>query len=459
VSVESPTLLSGTKVAIVRCVHEREPLPAPRRLAALIALIWITTASHTLAEAPSAGRVFHLQDASDLSALERLLLRSAPALASARGDVAVSEAELRQSRLWDNPSVLASWSTIPVGTTNPPDLERPFAQVPNYAVQVSYPFLIGKREQRVRSASASARAAHSGLSARTRALALEVAAVVGGIAANMLREQGLSRLADDAHADLQAGRARLATKLGTALEVDRLVLEVQRTEQDLLTARVLRERGLRACTALTGLLCVSFADVAAARSFLERSFDWAPARDRSLSRRHDLRALDALERASLEEAALARASRRPDPTLLLGYTHDRFLVSGSHRNSLNLGVSMPLPLVDHGQAREAAARARARALRAERMLRRKASLAALEQLQHELEAQRARQRQLSHTLVPNATRVVEQLEHAVRERLAPLTDLIQARRTLDELLLEESDSYAAAFDTLLALSAQTGADP
>jgi cobalt-zinc-cadmium efflux system outer membrane protein len=403
--------------------------------------------------------VFRVEQAAELKTLERALRESAPELAEPRGEVSVARAAARQSRLWENPDLAVAWNTLPVGTTNPPDLARPYANIPNYALQVRYPFVVGKRGARVRAADARARASESELSARTRALALEVAAIASEVAASMLREQGLVRLREDANSDLAAARLRLEIKLGSALEVDRLALEAQRAEQQLLSARATRERALRECTVLVGLPCLPFADAAAARAFFARWLDGELASDRTLARRSDLQALRQLEQASNAEAELARATRLPDPTLSLGYTHDRFLVSGAQRNSFNLGVSVPLPLVDRGQARRAAALARAAALRQEQLLRRTTALAALDRLERELAAQRARQRQLSEQLVPNAAQIVSELEFAVRSRLAPISDLIQARRTLDELLLQESESYAGAFDTLLALAAQSGVEP
>ena len=55
-----------------------------------------------------------------------------------------------------------------------------------------------------------------------------------------------------------------------------------------------------------------------------------------------------------------------------------------------------------------------------------------------------------------ARAVVDDLERAANSRLLPFTDVIQARRTLDELLIEEADSYSDAFQTAVDLMAETG---
>ena len=80
-------------------------------------------------------------------------------------------------------------------------------------------------------------------------------------------------------------------------------------------------------------------------------------------------------------------------------------------------------------------------------------------MRRQLEQQRARQREISEQVLPRARDIVDQLERAVESRLVPISDLLQARRTLDELLLEEADSYADAFAALLALIAETGESP
>jgi cobalt-zinc-cadmium efflux system outer membrane protein len=138
--------------------------------------------------------------------------------------------------------------------------------------------------------------------------------------------------------------------------------------------------------------------------------------------------------------------------------HDRFIISGNQRNSVNAGLVVSLPIFDWGQAREQAAERRADAARSERELRVQAAQSALAPLAAQLASERERQHDLSERLVPLARNIVDQLETAVEGRLVPLGDLIQARRTLDELLVQEADSYADAFHALLSLSEQSGGE-
>ena len=54
-------------------------------------------------------------------------------------------------------------------------------------------------------------------------------------------------------------------------------------------------------------------------------------------------------------------------------------------------------------------------------------------------------------MLPRARAVLKDLERAVSGRLIPVTDLIQARRTLGELLLQETDALSDAFRASLDL--------
>jgi cobalt-zinc-cadmium efflux system outer membrane protein len=138
----------------------------------------------------------------------------------------------------------------------------------------------------------------------------------------------------------------------------------------------------------------------------------------------------------------------------LGYLHDRFVISGNQMNSLNLGLSFPLPIFDHGQAMMAAARARQARFAAERRRRLAASEVRSQALRERVATQRARQHALSEQIIPRARTVLDEIERAAETRLVGLGDVLQARRTMSELLLEEADSYADAFDAYLELLAE-----
>jgi cobalt-zinc-cadmium efflux system outer membrane protein len=407
----------------------------------------------------SAPESFRARSGLDLRTLESVVGKFSPNMASERGNVAVAEAERSQSRLFSNPTLSASWGTLPVGTTNPPNLAHPYANVPNYAASLGYTFPLNKRGPRMRQADAALAAHNASLLATRRGLAMQLSGILAQLAADMLRLSGMEALTADARHDLEVGESRLKATFAAPLDVDRLGLEVRRSEQRLASARSDLAHELANCAALLGVPCEPFDSADEARKYLEEWLGTVPTAAPDPEHRQDLVALRELSRASEAERELARAERVPDPTVAFGYMHDRFIISGNQRNSLNMSVSVPLPVFDHGQARAQAAESRRNALEAEHQARYQAALATTPTLRKQLEQQRARQRELTGEVLPRARDIVSQLERAVESRLVPIGDLLQARRTLDELLIEEADSYADAFSALLGLLAETGESP
>jgi cobalt-zinc-cadmium efflux system outer membrane protein len=396
--------------------------------------------------------VFRAQDARSLSDLERAVQAGAPTLTIAEREVAVRGAEARQARLLDNPSLDAAWSTLPVGRTNPSDLSRPYANVPSYGVGISYTFPIGKRGPRRGRADALLQGARAELEFVARELAIDLAEVLGGLATATLRYEGISDLVAGGRRAAELAEARLRAQFGTPLDVDQMQIEVERTEQ--LLSAVESEISLRlaACARLVGTPCEGFQDAAAARAYLARWFMPRGLEARDLGARADLRALGAYGKAAGAEMELARAARLPDPTLRLGYLHDRFVVSGSQLNSLNVSISVPLPLFDHGQHRSAAAEASRHHLLDEQSRRMATAKARIPVLNTRLELSRSRCTRLDRELIPRARQVLASLEKAVENRLLPLTQVIQSRRIVSELFIEEAESCGDAFVAALELA-------
>lgn len=390
----------------------------------------------------------------DLPALERLVAARTPALEAANLEVELAEAEHQQSRLLPNPTLDLGWGTVPVGPVNPSGLSRPLANVPNYSVGLGYTLPVGKRRPRMARAQALAEASHASRAALTRALSLQFAGLLGRIAVATLRREGVRSLVDDAARAVDVASKRLTEGYGTPLDLDRLRIDLSRSEQLLRSAESDLGATLAACSGLVVMRCEGFVSSAEARAFLARWIDRAPLPTGALAERPDLVALAAEERAAAAELRLARAQRLPDPTVRLGYLHDRFVISGNQMNSLNLGVSLPLPIFDHGQAMIAAARARQTRIAAERRRRLAASEVRSVALRERVAAQRARQHALSEQIIPRARAVLGDVERAAQTRLVALGDVLQARRTMSELLLEEADSYADAFDAYLELLAE-----
>lgn len=401
----------------------------------------------------SVAATFVPTSALDFAALKAVVRRRSEVVRDASRSAAVATAEVEQSELFGNPVLDATWGTMPLGSTNPPDLKDPWAHVPNYTVGLSYTFPLGKRGPNQRRALASLEAARADLESSLRHATLELAAVLGKEAVLMLRLDGLRQLTEGAVSQLELTERRVEASFAKALDVDRLRIDLERAKQQVASVESdLSEAGAE-CASLLGQTCSTFASSADARAFLDRWVQDLPAPS-DVRGRSDLRALEARSRAAEGARALAEAQAIPDPTVRLAYTHDTFTVSGNQADSLGLTVSLPLPVFDHGQAAVSAAEAEVRGLAEIRERRIEVAETRVKVLQRRLDAQRARQQRLREVIIPDAVRVYDGVRAAADERLISVDDLIQSRRVLAELLLEESDSSGDAYAAALELRAE-----
>lgn len=402
------------------------------------------------ADAPYVARPEH-----DLSTLIELVRRRSPGLQVDLLAADVARADARQARLLGNPVLDATWGTIPIGETNPPNLGSPLTSIPSYSVGVSYTFPLGKRGPRQERGNAIAEGATHVAEASARGQGLELARILGRVAVTRLRIDGLRSLAAQQRVVIELTRARLAQGFGTPLDIDRLEIELSRSEQQVLVTEAEEQAGLTACAAYVGVPCRAMASAEDARALVVAWAKRASAGTPHVEMRPDVRALEAFQRASVAEAELARAQALPDPTVRLGYTYDQFTVSGNQANSLNVTVSLPVTIFDHGQAQLQAAEARRARLQQQRALTLRSSVTRVTALRELLRLQQKRQEAIAKTL-PRARAVLDDLQRAANGRLIPFTDVIQARRTLDELLVEEADSYSDSFQTSVDLIAEMG---
>jgi outer membrane protein, heavy metal efflux system len=411
-----------------------------------------------MASAPPAG-VFVPRASLELVGLTRLVARRSAQVQTEQLNLDLAGAEVQQSRLLNNPVLDAGWGTIPIGTTNPSDLPSPMLNVPNYSLGVSYTFPLGKRGPRLRRAQAMEQGARASVTATARAEAIELSRTLGALATTNMRIEGLRGLIEQGKVTISLAKSRLDAGFGTPLDVDRLELELSRVEQQVLSNESDSHAALANCASMVGTQCGPFSDGAEARAFLSAWIVRAEAAGGSIEERPDIRALDAQRRAAAAEADWARAQAIPDPTVRVGYVYDTFLISGAQRHSLNLSLSLPLPLFDRGQAQVRAAEARRTRLEAQRSRIVETARVRAESLRRALGVQQRRVATISDKMLPRARAVLADLERAANNRLLPFTDVIPARRTVNELLIDEADSFGDAFQTAVELLAITSEPP
>ncbi len=422
------------------------------------ALAALALAASLAATARADEAAFHPTPSLDLEALAALVATRSRAVQTEALAVDAAATEARQARLLGNPQLDGSWATIPVGQTNPPGLSSRMSRVPSYGVGVSYTFLLGKRGPRQRRADALESAARATVAATTRAQALALARVLGTMAVASMRAEGLRALVEEQRGSIALAEVRLRAGFATPLDLDRLQIELSRVEQQVSASETEARLAEASCAGLLGQRCVGFASADEARAFVSA---WTARAERATPRpeaRPDVRALDAARRAMVAEAELARATRIPDPTVRVGYLYDQFVISGNQRHSFNLSVAIPLPVFDGGGVQRDGALARGSRLSAERGRLLAAAAARVLALRDALASQRQRSAKLATEVTPRARAVVADLEKAAGARLIPLTDVIQARRTLSELLIQQAETDGDAYETSLELLTEAGSE-
>jgi cobalt-zinc-cadmium efflux system outer membrane protein len=394
-----------------------------------------------------------LSGLSDEGHLAELVWQQSPDLQAARTRVAQAEAERRKALRLPNPGLDLSVNTLPVGTTNPPDLKDPFLNIPNVQVGLSWLVEIGKREPRQEATAEAARAAALDALEQLRKKVLELQDVVGDVAAAQVRVDALEGLADDASKLTSLQRARAEKGDASELDADRARLEYESTQTALGEARAQLTEQLRLCADSVSMPCVAFAKTEDAAQWLDRHVE-SPVDQ--LEKRPDLRSLDATIASARAAQRLAKNGWIPDPTIRFGYVRDQFVISGNQQNSLFVGVSLPLPVFQHGQDDAAAAAVAANSAERARAQLLNTAKAQLTQLTNELTQVEARQKRLREESLPLARSVVDRLSTAVSRGAAPIQELLLARRSLAELILTSSELDRTDFHLHVARARLSG---
>jgi outer membrane protein, heavy metal efflux system len=395
------------------------------RLGGLLAALLVGTTSKEAraADAPTAPVRELLGDPVRLSAW---LAERTPDMKAARARISQSEADVGASRLFPNPVLDAAVSNFPIGETTPAGLG--LGQTLIQQVGLSETIEIGKRGPRIEAAELrekSARSLFAGtLSERAAAARFALARLVY----LSLRMSTLDESLKDAESVADLERTRFEQKALAGMDYDRLLVDLASLRADVSRSRSEYQGALLECGAVMGAPCdpagAGDEDLAAAAPLPKTAFS-----DRMVLGRPDLLALDLARQASERDADLARRRAIPDVTLRLGYTYDRFTISGDNANTLGLSIALPLPVSDRGQHDAARALARAQELSQTRnaaILTARSDLGSLVDrkaaLEKNLEA-------LEHDSLPRSGSVLSAVEQAFRRGGASMTDLILARRT------------------------------
>ena len=223
-----------------------------------------------------------------------------------------------------------------------------------------------------------------------------------------------------------------------AQEAARTEIEAQRASTDLLTAQLDRQRAALNLAQLTGFTgpgtLVAQPDWPA-RLAGDAVLDDAPVYP-SVEGRADVRA--AQQRVEAARAALDVALAQKKADITLGTSYDHF--PGTSNRLLELRLQMPLYGVVGGYNFQGEiARAQAQLDQAQDGLEkiRRNATAELQRLQHDRQGAAARALSYENTILPRARKVAEMAELAYSKGAMSLTELIDARRTLRTILIED----------------------
>jgi outer membrane protein, heavy metal efflux system len=241
-------------------------------------------------------------------------------------------------------------------------------------------------------------------------------------------ERSAAQLAATAARRVQAGDL-------AAQDAARTEIEAQRARTDLLTAGLDRQRAALALAQLTGFT---------GAGTLVAQPDW-PARAAAdataatlplVEDRADVRA--ARQRVEAAQAALDVASAQKKADITVGTTYDHY--PGTSTGQIGVRMQMPLYGLFGGYNFQGeVARALAQLDQAQDALEktRRAAAADLQRLQQDRQGAAARALSYETTILPRARKVAEMAEMAYNKGAMSLTELIDARRTLRAILLED----------------------
>ena len=295
-----------------------------------------------------------------------------------------------------------------------------------------------KRELRTASAQHTAAAAQTDIEDITAQQQLATASSYFDLLATQERISQVEAIARSAGqlADTAARRVKAGDL--AAQDQARLEIEAQRAATDLLTAQLDRKR---AALVLAQLMGYNGANMLAAQADWPKTLATDAASEGAalypaVETRPEVRA--AIQRVEAARAALNVALAQKKADVTLGTTYDHF--PGTSTRLLELRLQVPLYGVLGGYNFQGEiARAQAQADQAEDQLEktRRAASADLQRLQQDRQGAAARALSYEATILPRARKLSEMAELAYSKGAMSLTELIDARRTLRSILIED----------------------
>lgn len=390
-----------------------------------------------------------------LSEALELLDKQNPDTLAARLQIAQAEAARLAARLYANPTLSVDTDDLPLGRTTPPGLS--VGQTIGAAVRLDQPLVMwGKRRLRIEGAEFGVAAAKEQERDVLRQLRSAVKDAFYGVLhdVRLLKFTSANRARYQKIVEINERRFRG----GDISEVEFRKIELENLKR--LTEEEEARRTLVERRQLLGRLIGGERGVAATGTLSapDVEVDNAQVLNLAMENRPDLVALRRARDQAEIALTLARRERYPDVTVGLDYTHSQFVISGDNRNSLGLGFSVPLPLLNQNQAEIAKAEIGVR--QADTDLKRLRLDIAQEVTDAAERYQSARR--LWHTFesgyLDHAKLTVDAAEKSYRVGSASLLELLDAERTYTSTQTDYLDTVFAVRSSLHALEKAVGKD-
>lgn len=395
----------------------------PRSLLILILLpILITPPSALLAAERIPLENLTLEQAFELAERRHSQLAEAHALAEAAAGRA------QQAGALPNPELIVGAQQLP--------LDRDGSNQREYVAGVAQPIPLGSRLDKAREAELLEREVRvRGLELTRRDLRKRVHSAFATALYQEKAFQTQSQIARYGERAVAITKARVEAGDTLPEDLARVEMEFARAQIELQRATAMRTQSLLALAAAIGDVNLNVKSLAGS---LDALFELPTleALAASLSAQPELQLAETSVRASNARVDLARAERIPDVKVEVLYHR----LEGSKENTLDIGVSLPLPLFDRNQGKLREARAEAAAAEARSRLTENELQFRLRESHAQLTSALATTRALQTEILPRAEAILKAAEARYAAGDASLSELLPARRDWATLELSHLES-------------------
>lgn len=339
-----------------------------------------------------------------------------PELAGARAMVEAADGRARQAGAFPNPEVIAGALQLPLGSDRPNERE--------YVAGVGQSIPLSRRLSKARQAELFEREVRArGLEVKRREIHRRVRSAFATALYQEQAHQAQQQIHKNSAQAVSITQAR--AEVGDALREDvaRVQMEQAGAQLELQRVAALRDQAMLALASAIGDATL---DVASLEGSLETAFDIPTLESlaANLPAQPEMALAEADLRAQQARVDLAKAERIPDVKIELLYHR----LEATQANTLDLGLSIPLPLFNRNQGRLRAARAEVAAAEARRRLTRNELTTRVKESHRQLTTALAASRTLKTEILPRVETVLKGAEARYTAGDASLADILPVRR-------------------------------